>query len=181
MPRVDDDEINEDTLPTRGRRAAPKSRFATVSAALLDPIAPLVARVATWVSAHRLGALLTLAVVVAVTAIGSGAALMRTVSETAFGEDAQTSTRDDRPTPESTDAGGIAPFGPILPTSTPAPPFRTPVPTEAPSEAPAPTSAPDPEPTAEPAPSDEPEPTTDSPGNGNGKGKGTPGGPKKPE
>jgi outer membrane biosynthesis protein TonB len=181
MPEIDDSEIDEDTLPTRGRRAAPKSGFAAVSAALLDPIAPLVARIAAWVAAHRLGVLLTVAVVVAVTAIGSGAALMRTVTETAFGEDAETSTREHRPTPESTDAEGIGPHGPILPTSTPAPPFRIPEPTEAPSEAPEPTTVPVPEPTAEPEPSDTPEPTTDRPGNGNGKGKGTPGGPDKPD
>ena len=184
MPKIDESEINEDTLPTRGRRAAPKSLFATVSAALLDPIAPLVARIAAWLSAHRLGALLTAAVIVAVTAIGSGAALMRTVSETAFSEDSDTSTRENRPTPESTDAGAdaegaVGPQGPILPTSTPAPPFRIPEPTAAPSDEPAPT-VPDPEPTAEPEPSDTPEPTTDHPGN-NGKGKGTPGGPNKPD
>ena len=180
MPKNDDSEIDEDTLPTRGRRAAPKSRFATLSAALLDPIAPLVARIAAWVSAHRLGALLTVAVVVAVTAIGSGAALMRTVSETAFSGDAGTSTRENRPTPESSDAEGSGPQGPILPTSTPAPPFRIPEPTAAPSDAPEPT-VPDSEPTTEPEPSDTPEPTTDPPGNGNGKGKGTPGGPNKPD
>ena len=180
MPKIDDSEIDEDTLPTRGRRAAPKSRFATLSAALLDPIAPLVARIAAWVSAHRLGALLTVAVVVAVTAIGSGAALMRTVSETAFSGDAGTSTRENRPTPESSDAEGSGPQGPILPTSTPAPPFRIPEPTAAPSDAPEPT-VPDSEPTTEPEPSDTPVPTTDHPGNGNGKGKGTPGGPNKPD
>ena len=178
MPKIDNSEIDEDTLPTRGRRAAPKSRFATVSAALLDPIAPLVTRIAAWVSAHRLGVLLTVAVIVAVTAIGSGAALMRTVSETAFSEDSETSTPENRPTPEEADAEGSGRLGPVLPTATPAPPFRVPEPTGAPSDAPAP-SVPDSEPTAEPEPSDPPEPTTDHPGNG--KGKGTPGGPNKPD
>ena len=180
MPVIDDDnEIDEDTLPTRGRRAAPKSRFATVSAAMLDPIAPLVARVAAWLSAHRLGALLTAAVLVALTAIGSGAALMRTVTETAFGEDAPPSTRDGRPTPDSTGAEGVSPFGPILPTSTPAEPFRIPEPTDAPAEEPAPEPAPEPEPTVQPEPSETPEPSDDHPGKGNGKG--NPGGPNKPE
>ncbi|MCD2443364.1 hypothetical protein LQ757_13865 [Agromyces sp. SYSU K20354] len=180
MPEIDDDnEIEVDTLPTRGRRAAPKSRFATVFASLIDPIAPLVARVAEWLSVHRLGALLTVAVLVAITAIGSGAAFIRTVTETAFGEDASTSTRDGRPTPDSTDSEGLGPFGPILPTSTPAPPFRLPESTDAPSDEPAPAPPPEPEPTVQPEASETPVPSDDHPGKGNGKGK--PGGPNKPE
>ncbi|GAA1769536.1 hypothetical protein [Agromyces humatus] len=183
MPEIDDNEIEVDTLPTRGRRAAPKSRFARVRAALLDPAAPVAARVAAWLSVHRLGVLLTVAVLVAITAIGSGAAFIRTVTETTFGEDASTSTRDGRPTPETTDAEGIGPFGPILPTSTPAPPFRAPQPTGAPSDEPAPAPgpppAPEPEPTVQPEPSETPVPSDDHPGKGNGKGK--PGGPDKPE
>lgn len=178
MPEINhDNEIEEDTLPRRGRRAAPKSRFATLSATLLDPITPLAARAAAWLSAHRLGALLTVAVLVSIAAIGSGAALIRTASETAFGEDPSTSTRDGRPTPDSNDDDDLGPFGPILPTSTPAPLFRTPQPTEAPSEGSVP--APAPEPTVEPEPSATPESTDDHPGKGNGKG--TPGGPKKPD
>ncbi len=181
MPKIDDSEIDEDTLPTRGRRAAPKSRFATVSAALLDPIAPLVARIAAWVSAHRLGALLTVAVVVAVTAIGSGAALMRTVSETAFSE-----RRRDVDPREPTDSRidrcrGQRPAGPDPADLDPG----TAVPHPRADRRPRPMRrhrrVPDPEPTAEPEPSDTPEPTTDHPGNGNGKGKGTPGGPNKPD
>ncbi|GAA1807650.1 hypothetical protein [Agromyces neolithicus] len=180
MTGIDDNEIDEDTLPTRGRRAAPKSRFTLLFAALLDPAAPLVARVAAWLSAHRLGALLTVSVIVAVIAIGSGAALMRTVSETAFSEDSQTSVRDGRAAPEPGGTESDGPSGPILPT--PAPPLRVPEPTTGPSETAAPTPEPGdlPEPTTEPEPSDTPEPSTDHPGN-NGKGKGTPGGPKKPD
>ncbi len=178
VPEIDN-EIDEDTLPTRGRRAAPKSRFAKISATVLDPIAPLVARVAAWLSAHRLGALLTAAVLVALTAIGSGAALMRTVTESAFGEDATTSTREGRPTPDSTGAEGINPFGPILPTSTPAEPFRIPEPTDESAQEPAPAPAPAPEPTVQPEPTETPEPSDEHPGKGNGKGKG--GGPDKPE
>ena len=170
MPEFDE-RTSEQSLRPRGRRAAPRSRFATA----LEPLAPAVAATTAWLSKHRLGALITAASLATVAMLGGGIALIQSAGA---GAGASGDNRDggdpysmlDDPRPTSTAPAGPSPFGPILPTSAPA----TPAPTPTPTPTPAPGEVVEPPVVDEPIV--EPTPTPDSePGAGRGNG------PKKPK
>lgn len=162
MPEIDEDR-GERPLRPRGRRAAPKSALARV----VEPLAPALAAATTWVSTHRLGAMIAVCSIATVAMLGGGIALIQSSGAGAPEPDADSYSMLDDPRPTTTTPAAPSPFGPILPT--PAPPTAVPVPE--PDEAVGP---PVDEPVDEPAPSAEPEP---DPGDGPGRGNG----PKKPK
>lgn len=169
MPDIDDDPVQHEPR-SRGRRAASQpSKVAT----LVDPILPALAAVAAWLSAHRLAVLITVTGVVTIGAIAGGAAFIRFAAPMQLADEQQVSGNVPRPT--STDPAGPSLFGPILPTSTPAPkPTSTPKPTTEPGEVVAPIDEPVVEPEPEPSPTTEP---GEPPGNSANPNKGT----KKPK
>jgi hypothetical protein len=164
VPEIDE-ERSEPPLRPRGRRAAPKSRVATA----LEPLAPALAAVTAWISAHRLGAMIGVCGLATVAMLGGGIALIQSsgVGAPEPGPDADSSfSMLDDPRPTSATPSAPSPFGPILPT--PAPP--TALPTPNPEEVVEPPVGD--EPVVEPTPTAEPGPA-DPPGRGNG--------PKKPK